>query len=312
MVGSDKPEPFRPLRLAELLASVSLATDLGTGQPLGHALRACTIASAIAEAMGCGPEDVRTVHEFALLRFLGCTSDAAETAAMVGGDDRAYNAAMAPVVMGSGREMLGRFVRSIAADQPPARRVRLVARAVADLRHGERSLHTHCEVASMLATRAGLGRSVVDALAHAYERWDGKGFPAGLEREAIPLAVRVVVVAKDADLATMLGDDPREWLSGRRGRAYDPSVVEAFEQVGPTVLSELDGVDEWETALAAEPEPVTTVGADMLDAVLTAFADFADLKSPWIRGHSRSVASLAEEAGRLAGFDQAPCDGLRR
>ena len=33
-----------------------------------------------------------------LLRFLGCTSDAAETAAMVGGDERAYNAAMAPVI----------------------------------------------------------------------------------------------------------------------------------------------------------------------------------------------------------------------
>ena len=55
MVGSDKPALSRPLRLAELLASVSLATDLGTGQPLGHALRTCTIAAALAEAMGCGP-----------------------------------------------------------------------------------------------------------------------------------------------------------------------------------------------------------------------------------------------------------------
>ncbi len=76
-------------------------------------------------------------------------------------------------------------------------------------------------------------------VSHAYERWDGKGFPAGLEGEAIPLAVRVVVVARDADLATMLGDDPHEWMSERRGRAYDPSVVEAFEGVGPDVLSEL-------------------------------------------------------------------------
>ena len=69
-------------------------------------------------------------------------------------------------------------------------------------------------------------------------------------------------------------------------------------------LSELDGADEWENALAREPEPVTTVEPDRLDAVLSAFADFADLKSPWIRGHSRSVASLAEEAGRLAGLGE--------
>ena len=108
------------------------------------------------------------------------------------------------------------------------------------------------------------------------------------------------------------GDDPREWLRARRGRAYDPSVVDAFERVGADVLSELEGGDEWEAALAASRSPSTTVEPDALDAVLTAFADFADLKSPWIRGHSRRVASLAEEAGRLAGLDDAACDDLRR
>jgi HD-GYP domain-containing protein (c-di-GMP phosphodiesterase class II) len=312
MVGADKSAPTRPLRLAELLASVSFGTDLGTGQPLGHALRTCAIATSLAEAMGCGPEDVRTVHQFALLRFLGCTSDAAETAAMVGGDDLAINAAMAPVIMGSGREIMGRFVGSVAPGQPRIRRVRLVARGLADPKGTERSLSTHCEVGAMLAERVGLAQSVVDALAHAYERSDGKGFPARLEGEAIPLAVRVVVVARDADLATKLGDDPREWMRARSGRAYDPSVVEAFERVGADVLSELDGADEWETALAREPEPVMTVAPDTLDAVLAAFADFVDLKSPWIRGHSRRVASLAEAGGRHAGLDDAACKGLRR
>jgi HD-GYP domain-containing protein (c-di-GMP phosphodiesterase class II) len=304
MVGSE-------LRLAELLASVSLATDLGTGQPLGHALRTCTIATALAEAMGCGPDDVRTVHQFALLRFLGCTSDAGETAALVGGHDRAFNAAMAPVLMGSGRELMGRFVRSVGAGQRPAQRVRLVARAVAALRNGEQSLPTHCEVAAMLAGRVGLEQSVVDALAHAYERWDGKGSPAGLEGEAIPLAVRVATVARDADLAHRIGDDPHEWLVGRSGRAYDPAVVDAFARIGADVLAGLDGADEWETALACEPEPAIIVASDTLDAVLAAFADFADLKSTWIRGHSRRVAAFAEEAGRLAGLDDAACEGLR-
>ena len=312
MVGTGSDMPSRPLRQAELLASMSLATDLGTGQPLGHALRTCTIATALAQAMGCGREEVRTVHQFALLRFLGCTSDAAETAAVVGGDERAYFAALAPVVMGSGSEIMGRHVRSVAPGQPRMRRLRLVARGLADPKGAERSLSTHCEVGAMLAGRAGLGQPVVDALAHAYERWDGKGFPAGLEGDLIPLAVRVVVVARDADLATMLGDDPHRWLSARRGRAYDPSVVDAFERVGSGVVVELGRGDEWEAALAAEPEPATTVGPGSLDAVLAAFADFADLKSPWIRGHSRTVAALADEAGRHAGLDPAACDGLRR
>jgi HD-GYP domain-containing protein (c-di-GMP phosphodiesterase class II) len=312
MVGADTRAHSRPLRLAELLASVSLATDLGTGQRPGHALRTCTIAAALAEEMGCGPDEVRTVHQFALLRFLGCTSDASETAALVGGDDLALNAAMAPVLMGSGREMMARFVRSVAPGQPPVRRLRLVARALADPRGTERSLSTHCEVAVMLAGRTGVGQPVVGALAHAYERWDGKGYPARLAGDAIPLAVRVALVARDADLAVGLGDDLREWVRARSGRAYDPAVVDAFERVGGDVLSELDGGDEWETALAGEPRPFAVVEPAALDAVLTAFADFADLKSPWIRGHSRTVASLAEEAGRLSGLDDSECEELRR
>jgi HD-GYP domain-containing protein (c-di-GMP phosphodiesterase class II) len=312
MVGADKPAPSQPLRLAELLASVSLATDLGTAQPLGHALRTCAIATRLAEAMGCRPDEVRTVHQFALLRFLGCTSDASETAAMFGGDDLAINAAMAPVVMGSGREMMGQFVRSVAPGQPWTRRVRMVARGLADPKGAERSLSTHCEVGAMLAERVGLAQSVVDALAHAYERWDGKGFPARLAGDAIPLAVRIVVVARDADLASALGADPRKWMNRRTGRAYDPSVVDAFEQVGADVLSDLEGQDEWEAVLAAEPKPVSAIESKTLDALLAAFADFADLKSPWIRGHSRRVASLAEEAGRHGGLDDDACNGLRR
>jgi HD-GYP domain-containing protein (c-di-GMP phosphodiesterase class II)/DNA-binding CsgD family transcriptional regulator len=297
-------ERARPLRLAELLASVSLATDLGTGQPLGHALRTCTIACALAEELGCGPDDVRTVHQFALLRFLGCTADAAETAAAVGGDDLALNAAMAPVLMGSSRELMGRFVRSVAPDESRVRRLRLIAGALADPKGTERSLSAHCEVAVMLATRVGLQQPVVHALAHAYERWDGKGFPAGLTGDTIPIAVRVGVVARDVDLATKLGEDPRVWTSARRGKAYDPSVVDAFERVGRDVLAALDDADEWETALACEPEPAATVAPDTLEAVLTAFADSADLKSPWIRGHSRRVAALAEQAAGLTGLDE--------
>ena len=142
MVSSEEREASHPLRLAELLASVSLATDLGTGQPHGHALRTCAIATTIAEEMGCGPEEIRTVHQFALLRFLGCTADAAETAGLVGGDDLAYNAAMAPVVMGSGREMLRRHVGSVAPGRPRRQRLPLLARGLADpQRHGTFAVH---------------------------------------------------------------------------------------------------------------------------------------------------------------------------
>ena len=53
---------------------------------------------------------------------------------------------------------------------------------------------------SRLAARLGLAESVCEALAHAYERWDGKGYPDGLAGEEVPVAVRVVAVARDAEL----------------------------------------------------------------------------------------------------------------
>jgi HD-GYP domain-containing protein (c-di-GMP phosphodiesterase class II)/DNA-binding CsgD family transcriptional regulator len=312
VASANTGAPSRPLRLAELLASVSLATDLGTGQPPGHALRTCTIATAVAEELGCGPDEIRTVYQFALLRFLGCTSDAAETAALVGGDDRTFNAALAPVLMGSSWETTSRLVRSIAPGRPPLRRLRLLAGALADPKGAERSLSAHCEVAVMLAGRTSVELPVLEALAHAYERWDGKGYPTRLAGDAIPLAVRVASVARDVDLAHALGADPLLWLRARRGRAYDPAVVDAFERMGADLLSELDRLDEWETALAREPSPVAIVDEASFDAVLTAFADFTDLKSPWIRGHSRTVAALAETAGRLSGLGEPECETLRR
>jgi HD-GYP domain-containing protein (c-di-GMP phosphodiesterase class II) len=304
--------PSGPPRLAELLASVSLATDLATGQPPGHALRTCVISVALAEELGCDRDDVRAVHQFALMRFFGCTSDAHETASLVGGDDLAFMASMAPAVMGSGRELVARYARSVAPGRPATQRLALLARGLAEPKGTERSLTTHCEVGTMLAARAGLGEAVLDALAHAYERWDGKGYPERLRGDAIPVAVRIVAVARDVDLARMAGDEPAAWLRSRRGRAYDPAVVDAFGAVAGDVLGALDGTDEWATALSCEPEPVATMDPAGVDDALAAFGDFADLKSPWIRGHSRAVGALAEAAGREAQLDEATCVALRR
>ena len=63
-------------RLAELTVALSLATDLGTGQPMEHGLRTCWLSLAAAEALGLDAATRSCVYYVALLRFLGCTSDA--------------------------------------------------------------------------------------------------------------------------------------------------------------------------------------------------------------------------------------------
>ncbi len=286
------------LRVTELLASLSLATDLGTGQPLGHGLRTSLIAVAAARELGCRPEQVRHVQQVALIRFLGCTSDSDDTARMAGGDDLAFMTAFAPAHSGSKREALGAITRSVGVGQPLARRARLIAIAIAKPPSAAGGLAAHCEVGAMLARRLGLEDEVITALEHAYERWDGTGDPTGLKGDEIPLETRIAIVARDADLFARGGEDVSEVLRSRQGHAYDPRVVEAVIGLDP-----LQGEAEWDEVLEAEPEPVGDL--DDIDQALTAIADYVDLKSPWTRGHSRTVADLADEAGRASGLADA-------
>lgn len=287
-------------RLTELIAAVSLATDLGTGQPMEHSVRTCRLSMAVADELGLDARTVADVYYVALLRFLGCTADAPEMAHYAGGDNVAFLAAMAPMYMGSTGEAVRTLARSVGRGQALPRRARLLGQSLRD----SRSVVSHCEVGSRLAMRLGLGDGVVGALAHAYERWDGRGLPDGLAAEAVPVAVRVVVVARDAVLwQRMAGTEAAfEVLARRRGRAYDPAVVDAVRVVG---LPDTKDQTVWADVLAAEPQPVRRVGAVALDRAVAAVGDFADLRSRWTRGRSTRLAEVAGAAGRACGLPAA-------
>ncbi|HOX33618.1 MAG TPA: HD domain-containing protein [Spirochaetales bacterium] len=81
------------------------------------------------------------------------------------------------------------------------------------------------------------------ALYH-HERWDGKGYAAGLAGEDIPLEARIVSVADVFDAMTTArpykepispGIAVREILEGA-GAAFDPAVVEAFRASLPQIM----------------------------------------------------------------------------
>ncbi|MCS6918850.1 MAG: response regulator [Fimbriimonadales bacterium] len=73
------------------------------------------------------------------------------------------------------------------------------------------------------------------ALTH-HERWDGEGYPQGLQGEQIPLWGRIVAVADAYDAMTsdrpyrpaMSHEQSVEIIRAERGRQFDPSVVDAF------------------------------------------------------------------------------------
>ncbi|MFO0972150.1 MAG: HD domain-containing phosphohydrolase [Phycisphaerae bacterium] len=73
------------------------------------------------------------------------------------------------------------------------------------------------------------------AYAH-HERWDGRGYPAGLSGEMIPLAARIVAVADVYDALTskrvykpaLSHIDSTALIMVERGRQFDPLIVDAF------------------------------------------------------------------------------------
>jgi len=82
----------------------------------------------------------------------------------------------------------------------------------------------------------GEGKLVVR---HHHERWDGRGYPDGLEGDTIPLAARVFAVADALDAlttdrpyrpASSFADARREVLRGA-GSQFDPVVVAAYRQI---------------------------------------------------------------------------------
>ena len=293
-----------PVRLAEAAGVLSLATDLAMGQPLEHGLRTAVLALRTAQAMGLSEDDQVTVYYTGLLHFAGCTAES-EIDARFFGNELAARPRMMTVAHGSRLELIATAMRAAHPESAPLARVAMMARAAfGGLAEFRRWAASHCDVARLLGARMGLSGQVQQALQDLYERWDGSGMPGELHGTQIPLAVRLMQVAQDADVACQHGGIAlaTRTLAERAGSGLDPQAVRIFLSLGDQPYKGLDAASIWADAMAAEPGPQPTVAGARLDACLSAIADFADMKSMWTPGHSRGVADLAERAGVVAGL----------
>ena len=105
------------LRLAELIAALSLATDLGLGMPQEHVLCQCRIALGLADRVGVDDAERAAVYYTAMLAWVGCTADSHELAAQFG-DEIEFRAAAHEVDL-AGLPMMG-FLLGRVGDRPPA------------------------------------------------------------------------------------------------------------------------------------------------------------------------------------------------
>jgi HD-GYP domain-containing protein (c-di-GMP phosphodiesterase class II) len=294
----------QPIRAAEIVGALSLATDLGTGQPLEHALRTAVLAVRLGELASASAQELADTYYVALLHSSGCTSDGHE-AAQLYGDDIVPRAAFALVDPGSMEEVVG-FLRShVGRGLPEDERAGLIEHVIA---HGipvaRQTFAMHCEVAQRFARWLGFSAGTQAALEHVFERWDGLGFPGVASGEAIPVAMRILHVARDISVfLTAAGPgEARGVVQRRAGTAYDPRLADLAVHHFDALLGELDETRMWEQAIAVEPFPKVWMAGERVDTAFLAIAAFTNLKSPWLREHSTSVAELAEAAAWRAGL----------
>jgi HD-GYP domain-containing protein (c-di-GMP phosphodiesterase class II) len=304
------------VRRGEVIAALSLATDLTMGQPVEFALKSCVLATRIGKMLGLGPEELSEIFYQSLLRYIGCNAETHAMAALFG-DEIDFRRDFARIDPGRAAEMTAlvfSYLRRANAGSGLFGMVAGVARGlISGKAASEENIAGHCEVAERLAARLSLGAGVRRNLGQIYERWDGRGLPRGLKGEAIAPAVRVVSFAQDAIVlrAAYGADAAHEKLQARAGSAYEPRLVERYLKRADELTADLDKTS-WDDVLALEPEPHAPLSAAEFDAACLAMADYADLKSPYSVGHSRAVAILAAEAARRCGLPQADTTDLYR
>lgn len=312
--GTAPSKGEAPFRAAEIVGALSLATDLGTGQPLEHAVRTAILAVRLGELADATHEELIDAYYAALLHSAGCTSDGHE-AAQLYGDDITPRANFALVDSGNPAEVGAFLMANVGVGRDAEVRAAMIEDA---LTHGlDMARHTfamHCEVAQRFAGWLGFSAGTQAALAHVFERWDGLGFPGVTSGDAIPLPMRILHVARDISvfLSSAGPEEARLVIQSRSETAYDPRLAGLAVTHFDELLGGLDETHLWQQVLEIEPFPKIWIAGERVDVAFTAIAAFTDLKSPWLREHSTSVADLAEAAAWRLGLPTATVTLLRR
>jgi putative nucleotidyltransferase with HDIG domain len=106
-----------------------------------------------------------------------------------------------------------------------------------ELDDGERDhMRRHPEVGSTMLAHFSLFREVAQFVRGHHERWDGKGYPDGLQGESIPMESRIIAVVDSYDAMTTTRPyrialphaEAVRRLQDGAGKQWDPRVVATF------------------------------------------------------------------------------------
>ncbi|EUA14449.1 hypothetical protein I546_0017 [Mycobacterium kansasii 732] len=149
---------------AELLAALSVAIDLGLGQPAEHMLRSALIATRLADRLGLSRQQRDSTYYATLIMWIGCHADSHEYARWFGDDIAVRRDSY--LVDWSGLPYLRFLAGNVGRGQPLVHRLSTMATLFINARgHISQLIHSHCTSAALLADRIGLDPTVQAAVA---------------------------------------------------------------------------------------------------------------------------------------------------
>jgi HD-GYP domain-containing protein (c-di-GMP phosphodiesterase class II)/DNA-binding CsgD family transcriptional regulator len=285
------------IRLAELLEAFSFASDLGRGQPMGHVLRTCRIAMALADTLKLPERDLPDIYFTSLLVHAGCTAGASEFAAFLAGDELKAQKDLCLCDPANFLDVLSCLRRNVAPGKPLPKRL---ARMLQVMAQGDSTFNDifagSSEVGARIAARMGMSEQTCSSLYNICETWNGKG-PHRLKGGAIPLPSRLVNAAMVIEVfhSEHGVEAVKAAALSRKDRLFDPDIVAAIVKLcdDEPFWRKLNEEESWDTVLALEPLPHRYVDDASLDALLLSFADLADLKTSNLVARSRRTSTLA-------------------
>ena len=306
----DSPPPTlvgENIRLSELLSALTFALDLTEGALPGHNLRSCVLGMRLAEAIGLPVSQRASLYHALQLKDIGCSSNAAHIAALVGGDDRVLKSAVKlqdwthPWLPRP--HVLRLLWRETLPGAPLSQRLkRLTAIARTQHTNNRTMIELRCDRGADIVRHLDMGAAVAEGVRHLDEHWNGSGYPDGLRREQIPLISRICSVAQSLDaFAAAYGPDRALRIVRSRSKTwFDPELVWAANSLASERLLwknclPTDDVEDTRSAvLDLDPGLRSDLSTERLDRICETFADVIDTKSPFTFRHSVAVTEVAQ------------------
>jgi putative nucleotidyltransferase with HDIG domain len=306
-----------PIRVSEVISSLSFALDLTEGQPLGHSIRSCIFGMHIAREIGLPLDAQGDLYYALLMKDAGCSTNASRMFQILGTDDiQAKRDVKTTDWTRVGWESLEYALSHVRTGAPFLDRVRAVFDLALNHKKNSRQLvQIRCERGAAIAHRIGLSEATAAAIHSLDELWNGSGHPNGLRGKEIPLLARILSLAQTVDVFYSAYDAAAavKVAEERSGRWFDPDLVKGFCSVSKNESLWTDVEDARTKVIDLEPRHDLLASDEAtLDNICLAFADVIDAKSPFTYRHSTGVAGAAVAIARTLSLSEPEVTLIRR